>query len=201
MLSWYNHYIAMLEILLANPFFIQFVGFIALIFALLIFQVNDRKSMLKFHAIASLFFAAHYLMLGAIAGALVSIINVLRSYCFFKSEGKKFYKLVPIIFITVFVIAIILSWQGWASLLPMASAIVGTLAFWQNKPRRIRAFSLLISPLWLIYDALVCSYPGMITELFMLSSNIVGVCRYDLSKNYRFKKDFKMHVHRKRLHP
>ena len=191
--------ISMLNQLLTNQFFIQFIGVVALIFALLIFQVDNRKSMLKYHTVASLFFSIHYFLLGAYTGSTVAAVNIFRNYSFFKFENRKFSWLLPLLFIAVFLVVIALSWQGWISILPMISAVCGTLAFWQDKPRLIRIFSFIITPVWLIYDALVGSYPGMIAEFIILSSDVVGVCRYDLFKNHTLK-EFKLHVHRKRLH-
>jgi len=188
----------MLSQLIKDPTFIQFVGFIALIFALLVFQAKKRDGMLKLHILASGFFAIHYFLLGAYSGSAINTMNILRNYSFSKFKKKKNSWLLPAIFIVLFIIIGIVSWQGWISLLPILSAVGGTIAFWQSKPKIIRILSFIILPMWFIYDALSGSYPGMIAEFIIFTSDIVGLCRYDIFKN---RKKLELRINRKILHP
>jgi hypothetical protein len=185
--------------LIVNPLFIQSLGWIALIFSLLVFQVNKRDNMLKLHLYASLFYSVHFFLLGGYSGAAVNLVNALRNYSFFKVSKKREGWILPIFFIALFIAVVLLSWQGWISLLPMIGAICGTLAFWQKSPKWIRIFSLFVAPSWFLYAALIGSYPMMISEIIMFSSDVVGLFRF----NYpRISNKFDMDLHYKRkLHP
>jgi hypothetical protein len=59
------------------------------------------------------------------------------------------------------------------------------LAVWQKNPRMIRLLSLLSPPLWLIYNVLSGSYPGILSEIFLLTSTLIGIYRFDIRKKKR----------------
>lgn len=88
----------------------------------------------------------------------------------------------PGFFIAAFLIASILTWQGQISVLPMMGMVSGTIAFWQKEARLVRLIGILSPPLWFTYNIIVGSYPGMITEVIILSSNLIGVYRFDRQK-------------------
>ena len=75
------------------------------------------------------------------------------------------------------------------SLLPFIGTASGAIAFWQKKTKYIRRLALVSSPPWFTYNVIVGSYPGMVAEALLMSSNFIG--------QYRF--DFKSALHRKLL--
>lgn len=164
-------------------FVAQLIGFIGVCISLLIFQVNKRDSMLKLQMSAATVYALHFFLLGAFTGSGLSIAGGIRNYLFYKQ--KKRHWLLPASFIIVFSIVGILTWQGPISILPVMAMISGTLAFWQKNPKHIRLIALIASPLWLIYNLLSGSYPGILAEIVMLSSNLVGIYRFDVMKKTR----------------
>lgn len=159
--------------------FAQAVGLIAVTISLTIFQSNNRSHMLKLGMLASLFYAIHFLLLGAVTGAVMNLIGGTRSFVFFKfNTGKKRWD-VLIIFIVLAVVGTIMTWQGPISLLAMGGSIGSSFAFWHTKPRHIRRWALLVPPLWFTYDAISGSIPGMLIEVIILCSNLVGEYRFD----------------------
>lgn len=162
------------------PIVIQLIGFIGVCISLFIFQVNKRDSMLKLQMGAAAVYALHFFLLGAITGSSLSIAGGIRNYLFYKQKKRSW--LLPAAFIIVFSVVGILTWQGPISLLPVMAMISGTLAFWQKNPKHIRLIALIASPLWLIYNILSGSYPGILAEIVMLLSNVVGIYRFDIRK-------------------
>ncbi|MEK9195850.1 MAG: YgjV family protein, partial [Patescibacteria group bacterium] len=80
----------------------------------------------------------------------------------------------------------ILTWHGLISLLPMIGMITGTIAFWQSNPRYIRLIGLISPPLWFTYNYISGSYAGMFAEIILLSSNLIGIYRFDIK--FKFSK-------------
>lgn len=185
--------------LFSSQLFIQALGVVALLFSMLVFQAGKRKEMLELHTGASLLYSAHFFLLGGYSGAIINLVNALRNYSFYKLSKKSTNWTLPIFFIVLFVIAGLVSWQGPISLLPIIGAISGTIAFWQRDPRWIRVFSLFVAPTWFLYAMMIGSYPMMISEVIMFSSDVIGLFRYDYLKNYGG------HIvslhHKRKLHP
>jgi len=169
----------MIEFLINNQYLIQAIGFIGLVFSLLIFQVNKRKKMLNLYICSTCFYMVHYLLLGAHTAVAMNIIGIARNYAFTKS--KRVIAL-PIFFILLFVVGGFVTWNGPLSLLPVLGMTGGTLAYWQKDEKMIRRFALISPPLWFIYNVMLGSYPGMIAEVVMLVSNMVGIYRFDILK-------------------
>lgn len=175
----------MINNLVHSGIFIQSIGFVAFVLSLSIFQVNKRSSMLRIQLSACFLYAIHFFMLGAFTGAAVNVAGVARNFLFEKFRSAKHSWVLPIFFISIFFAVAILTWQGPRSLLPAIASIGGTLAVWQKNPRMIRLLSLLSPPLWLIYNVLSGSYPGILSEIFLLTSTLIGIYRFDIRKKKR----------------
>ena len=159
---------------------VQVIGFFALLFSLLLFQVNNRKDMLKLKTLGAVSYTIHFFLLGAYTGSAMNMISVGRDTVFIKAKGRKRSWALPGFFIVVFVGVGLLTWQGPISLLPITGMITGTIAFWQRKSKSIRWISLLSPPMWFIYNAVSGSYAGMLTEVILLSSDLTGIYRFDI---------------------
>ena len=160
---------------------IQLIGFVALGFMAAVFQANKRKNLLSLQATSALLFSLHFILLGAITGAVMNLLGAARSYTFLNLGKNRDIRFL-FAFIMLFALATFVSWQGTKSLLPLTGMIFGTVAFWQTKPSKTRLIALLASPPWFIYSAITGSYPGMLVELIVFSSNLTGIYRLDLPK-------------------
>ncbi len=72
-----------------------------------------------------------------------------------------------------------------SDVLPIAAQIFGGIAVWQNNPRSIRFLMLIPRPLWFIYNLFVGSYAGMIAEVFIFTSVLVGIIRFDILRQVK----------------
>lgn len=171
----------------------QLVGCVALVLSLSIFQLNKRKAMLRLGVVSALIYSVHFFLLGAYTGAAMNVINGARGYAFYKVEPDKRHVGILILFIAIAGVATYITWQSIISLLPLIAATIGGIALWHKKPRAIRRWALLAPPVWFIYSYLVGSYPGMIVETIMFTSNLVGEYRFDI--------DHRKHMRRKLAKP
>jgi hypothetical protein len=67
-------------------------------------------------------------------------------------------------------------------MIPIIAMIVNSIVTWYGKPKDIRIMAICLIPLWLTYDYIVGSIAGMTTDIFILSSAIIGILRFDLKK-------------------
>lgn len=161
--------------------FAQGIGVIALIIAILSFQQNQQKKIVTYQMISSVFFCIHFCMLGATLGGILNGIGIFRA-AIFRNRDKKWASNIIwfFLFCALFIAAGIFSWAGAKSLLPIFAMLLTTVAFWIKNPRAVRFVSAPSSPLWFIYNFIYHSYAGMLTELFVFSSILVAVFRFDL---------------------
>jgi len=157
----------------------QIVGCIALCFGVTAFQMRTRVAVLAVMATANAFWALHFLLLGAYTGAALNLVSIMRNAAFMRWKDRCPGPLLPTLVITVLAGAAAATWRGPLSGVALAAASCGTIAFWQRHPRNTRRWSLLSSPLWLTHNALQGSYPGVIIEVLVMGSILIGMWRHD----------------------
>lgn len=157
----------------------QFVGCIALGFGVAAFQMRTRTAVLAVMGTANVFWALHFLLLGAYTGAALNLVSIARNAAFMRWKDRYPGPLLPALVIAVLSAAAAATWRGPVSAIALTAATCGTIAFWQRHPRNTRRWSLLSSPLWLTHNALQGSYPGVAIELLVLASIVVGIWRHD----------------------
>lgn len=167
-----------------NQIIAQGVGYLALLFAILSFQKNQRVAILLFTLVSVSLFVVHYFLLNAWTGALMNLIEVGVVFVAYQKETKMWaqHKLWPYFFSFCFIGAGILTSTTYMGSLPVIAQIFGIVAVWQNNPKAIRFIMLVPRPLWFIYNFTVGSYAGMATEIFIFLSVAVGITRFDILK-------------------
>lgn len=166
-----------------NVFYIvsQLFALVTMISNLVAMQKRKKVQILKFNTLAAFSAIFHYAFLGAWSGMVIKIVATARdSIAVYEASKNKTSKIIPIIFITFYLVSGIISFESWASLLPMTSAFIYTIAIYTVDASKIRKYALVGAILWLIYDIYVFSIVGIVSEtIFILN---------DLSAIYRFRK-------------
>lgn len=160
----------------------QGVGYLALLFVILSFQNNNRVRLLLIMLTGVLLFVVHYALLGAWTGSLMNLVEAGMVFIAYKKEteawaGRIFWLY---LFIGLFVAGGILTAKSWIDFLPVLAQAFGAIAVWQTSARAIRFLMLVPRPLWFLYSVPVGSYAGMVTELFIFVSVVVGIMRFDI---------------------
>jgi membrane-associated HD superfamily phosphohydrolase len=164
---------------------VQGIGFIALILTIISFQQKQRNGILKIQVFSSSLYSIHFFLLNALAGAIMNFITIFRSYIFHQKTSKKWAnkKIWLYTFLAIIITSSYFTWQNIYSILPAIALFIGTIAYWQKDAKKVRAISLFSRPFWLIYNILVLSIPGIIVEILILTSTIIGIIRLDLEKS------------------
>lgn len=165
-----------------DQWMIQGVGYLALFIVVLSFQNNNRVKLLLLMLTAALLFTAHYALLGAWTGSLMNLIGASMMFVSYKKETAAWaqHSLWPYLFIALFALAGVFTADDWTGFLPVLAQIFGTIAVWQSNARAIRFFMLIPRPLWFSYNLIVGSYAGMLTEVLVSTSVVVGIVRFDI---------------------
>ena len=75
----------------------------------------------------------------------------------------------------------------WYALLSPTWAIIAmlltTVSNWFQSEKKIRFLTFPSSPCWLVYNVLNGSFAGVITEIFVMSSLIIAIIRFDIKKS------------------
>lgn len=168
----------------------QVIGFAGLVFAIISFQKNNNKGILFFQVMASLTFFLHFVMLGAYTGAIMNLSGAIRNCVFYNREKSWADKKVWLyIFISINIIVGLLTWKNFYSILPIMATSLSCIGLWIRNPRYTRFVVLTSSPCWLVYNIISSSVAGVLTEVFALSSLIVGIYRFDIVKLTHKQKD------------
>ena len=157
----------------------QALGVVAVILGFVTYQMKSPKALLIVNLITCGVFCAHYLLIGAISGAAMNAIGIFRNVVYTNRDKKFFASPVwPFVFAAIMLIAGIITWQDWRSVLMVFALVINSLALSMKNAQHIR-FSLLITcPLVLIYDLLVTSYGGMVYEGMSIVSALIGIVRF-----------------------
>lgn len=158
---------------------IQAVGLAGTAVFFLSYQCRTNRSLFRLQFLSYLLYTIHLLSLGAITGGASYVVNILRSLCL-GSKDRRLHSRWMCGFICLLQVgALLLTWGGWLSLLPVVANIAATLGGYTHNPRKVRLAGMCInSPLWIIYDILVGSWAGIIDEAVTEASMLISIRRY-----------------------
>lgn len=164
---------------------IQIIGLLATGCVLWSFQQKQRSHILLWLILGQILFALHFGWLGAFTASAANIIAIVRGIVFYFKPSRLWAKLTiwPYLFIGLIGISGYLTWQGWQSALVLGAMAIETTGLWSNQPRTIRRVMLGIRPIYFTYSLLVGSYAGMLADVIFSISIIIGMMRFDRSKN------------------
>lgn len=163
-----------------NGYIVQGIGFVAVAFFILSYQMKSNRLLFLFQLIGCSIFVIQFGILGAYTGALSLLINILRNVLLLKANVWAWVrsKKTMLGIIALLVAFTIWTWNGWISLLPLASVGVTTVGYWTDNAQKIRLSQLMGSPCTLLYDVLIHSWGGVLSESITLVSIILSIIRF-----------------------
>ncbi len=161
----------------------QLSGVAALAIVVLSYQGGTQRRILFLQICGSVLFTIHFGLLGALTGAAINAVSMLRAVTFHRyGTRQQRPSWLPVVIGALFIAAGIITWQGVLSILPIAAMLISTYGFWQRDAQRLRAIAIGSPPLWLVYNVAIGSLPGIATELLNLMSIGTGLWRYRRNK-------------------
>ena len=88
-------------------------------------------------------------------------------------------------YIAIFIVIGITSYGKVIDILPIIASLIFVLTLIQNKEKYVRLLILgnLIS--WMTYDIFVGAYSAAASDIFVISSTLIGIYRYDIKKEVK----------------
>lgn len=158
---------------------IQIIGFAGTGLFFLSFQCRENKNLFRVQLFSYLCYATHMFLLGATTGGISCFVNCLRSFCLQSKWNFTKSRLMCAILCGILLIAMIVTWNGPISLLPVIANIASTIGGYTKNPQKVRAAGMFInSPLWIVYSVIVGSLAGTLDEIISEISMISSVVRF-----------------------
>ncbi|MBE6877238.1 MAG: YgjV family protein [Ruminococcus sp.] len=164
-----------------SPIIVQGIGFIAVAAFILSYQIKSNRWLFLLQLIGSALFCLQFFLLDAFSGCLSLAVNILRNALMMKYNEWKWvrWKGCPFVIAVLFLGILFLTWNGAVSLLAFIASVSSTFVYWSNSPRNIRLINLVCaSPCWLIYDIIVHSWGGLLSEAITLISILISIFRF-----------------------
>ena len=158
---------------------IQCVGLMGTVLYFISFQCRDNGKLFRVQFLSYLFYTVHLILLGAVTGGISYMINTIRSFCLGSKWRFAHAKTMCVILCLMQMAALLFTWSGWISVLPVAANIAATVAGYTHSARKVRVVGMLVnSPLWIVYNLIVGSWAGILDEAVSEISMIISIIRY-----------------------
>lgn len=169
---------------------IQGIGIVAMAFNILSFQCKKQRSIIVMQFFGALFFCVHFYLVGAMTGALLNAVAVVRALIYsnkgkFKSDHVAWLVLFIVVSAACYPASFL--WLGVEQttyrfvleLLPVVGMTLSTFSFRADGAKGLRLLWFFSSPLWLVYNLCNGSIGGTVCETFAIVSILTAMFRLD----------------------
>ena len=155
----------------------QIIGFIAFMYSLIAYHRKDKKTILSNMVISNILNLIHYILLGAFSGCITKLLAILRDYfIILKEKYNKLSNLFYLImFIILYIIAAIFTYNSILSILPLVAAIIYIIFIWNGNEIIIKKTAFFCYFLWLIYNIFVLSIAGILSNIISIISTLIAI--------------------------
>ena len=155
------------------------LAFLALVISICI---KERKKSLCVQSLNCLFEAVYDFIISAYTGAVLSIINFIRTFIFINKNkiNKRIYLFILIFFEGIIIVNCLLTWSGLISLLPTIGSIIRTYCLWQSDMRLVRISGITTGIFYGTYYIFYQSWFMVLGDLILLLVGIYAVYKNDL---------------------
>ena len=163
-----------------SEFAVQAIGFIGVAFFIASYQIKSNRALFACQLTGCIIFCIQFFIMGAYTGALSLIVNIIRNILLLKMNDWRWVKSKITLSVIIIMLAgiTIYTWAGWISLLPFVSVAVTSIGYWTNNAQKIRLSQFIGAPCTLLYDIIIGSWGGVLSESITLISIIISVIRF-----------------------
>ena len=154
------------------------LAFVALIVSICI---KERKKSLIVQSINCLFEAIYDFIIYAYTGAILSVINFIRTFLFINKSkfNKTIYLLILLFFESIIIINCLLTWNGFVSLLPTIGSMIRTYCLWQSNMKLVRISGITTGILYGSYYIYYNSWFMVLGDFILLVTGIYALWKND----------------------
>ena len=163
------------------------IGFAAGVFAVVLFLLGylqkKRAGIIAFNLGSRLLYIIQYVLVGALAGAVLDVVGALSTFMAQNIERPVFKKHKTLIFIINNIVIIgvgALLYKNIFSLFLIIGVTLQTDALWLKNEKHIRIISLICCPFCFIYNLTSAAYGSCIGDALAFVSLVYSTARYDV---------------------
>ena len=155
------------------------------IFLVMTYQSKSRKNILSYNFLALIATGVSYIFLSAYSGLAMVVVAIIRNIIFIideKKNGKsnknrkKDYVILIILYV-ISIISAIFTYNGILSMMSVVATMLYTYSVWQKNTKVYKALGIPIGVLWIVYNVYIFSIFGIILEVVLAISSIIGYIR------------------------
>ena len=168
--------------------FAQIFGGMATLVLCLSYVVKSKKVFLLFGLFGDIAYGMSFLFVGSWSAGAVALLSCLQFFFVYHydKKNKKMPKSIALVFIALFMVSGILTWNSAWDIIPIASYIWYTFVLYLDDVKSIRVMYLLPNALLVVYDIMVMAYASAfedgIEALFLTSMIVADVAKMIISK-------------------
>ena len=146
------------------------------------YQSKSRKNILIFSFGALIATGISYIFLSAYSGFAMVIVAIIRNIIFIVDEKKngkndkntkKDYIILAILY-SISIISAIFTYNGILSMMSVIATMLYTYSVWQKNTKVYKILGIPVGIIWIIYNIYIFSIFGIILEVVLAISAIVG---------------------------
>lgn len=170
----------------------QILGTIGTIISAISIQLKNKKDILLGFIIINFVSVLTLILLNGYTGAIVCFVVGVQTIIIsiYVSKNRKFPKLLIFIFLFISIVLGSLAYKSLIDIFPLFCSITYTLSILQKKEKNIRFLTFLNLLSWLIYDIFIMAYTYAFSDLFLITSTLIAIIRYDIIDYFK-KKEMK----------
>ncbi|MBQ7779135.1 MAG: YgjV family protein [Clostridia bacterium] len=166
----------------------QVIGIVAIIIGIVTYQIKSRRGIMIANIASTVCFALHYMLIGAYVGMALNMVATVRNIVFYNSDMSKKKSTVFSVFFSVIVcVAGLITWEAWYSALQIVSSVLRNFILSLSKPNSIRKGIMIVLPMTLVYNIIVFSIGGIISDSCSIVSTAISIFRYREKPNEKQK--------------
>lgn len=147
--------------------------------------IKERKKSLYVQSLNCFFEAIYDFLISAFTGAILSIINLIRTFIFINKNkfSKSAYLIILFIFEGIIIINCYFSWTGWISLLPTIGSMIRSYCLWQSNMKLVRISGITTG---ILYGSYYIYYHGwfmVLGDFILLLTGIYTLYKNDIRKS------------------
>ena len=146
--------------------------------------IKDRKKSLYVQSLNCFFEAIYDFLISAFTGAILSIINLIRTFIFINKNkfSKSVYLIILFIFEGIIIINCYFSWTGWVSLLPTIGSMIRSYCLWQSNMKLVRISGITTGLLYGSYYIYYHSWFMVLGDFILLLTGIYTLYKNDIRR-------------------
>ena len=135
-------------------------------------------------SISCLLEAIYDFIIYAYTGAILSVINFIRTFLFINKSkfNKTIYLLILLFFESIIIINCILTWNGYISLLPTIGSIIRTYCLWQSNMKLVRISGITTGLFYGSYYIYYNSWFMVLGDFILLITGIYALWQNDIRR-------------------